>query len=458
MRPEFGATLTRALGITAAVALLAACGGETGDAGAAGGGMEEGASTESESGMTGGMASEMAASCAPDDDGLSVPEGFCALVVAEDLGSARHLDVAENGDLFVAIDGGGSGPGVVALRDADGDGAAEMREEWGDVGGTGLLLHDGYLYFGPDDGVLRYPMEEGSLTPSGPAETIVQDLPSERSHAAKSLAIDEEGNLYVNVGSPSNTCQEQDRQPESPGMDPCPELETRAGVWRFSADVLGQSQEDGSRFATGLRNTVALRIHPATGQLFGVVHGRDMLSQNWPQLFDAAYSAENPSEEFVAIDQGDHFGWPYCYHEYETGDKVLAPEYGGDGDEVGRCSEMEDPVVAFPGHWAPDDLEFYTGRQFPDHYQGGGFVAFHGSWNRAPEPQAGYNVAFVPFQDGEPTGDWEVFAEGFPEGDVSPSGAAHRPAGVAMGPDGSLYVADDQGGTIWRIVYEGAGD
>ena len=440
MTPRFGANMARALGGAVALILAAGCGGDAGDAGS----MEGTAGT--------------AANCVQGDDDLSLPEDFCATVVAEDLGSPRHLEVAANGDLFVAIGGGGGGPSVVALRDTDGDGEADIREEWGDQGGTGLLLHDGWLYFAPNDGVLRYPMEEGSLTPSGPPETIVSGLPSERSHAAKSLAIDSEGNLYVNIGSPSNTCQEQDRQRGSPGMDPCPELDTRAGVWRFDADATGQTQADGDRYATGLRNTVALRIHPATGQLYGVVHGRDMLSQNWPELFDAAYSAENPAEEMVAIDEGDDFGWPYCYHEYDTDTKVLAPEYGGDGDEVGRCAEMEDPVVAFPGHWAPNDLEFYTGDVFPERYRAGGFVAFHGSWNRAPEPQEGYNVVFVPFEDGQPTGEWEVFASGFPEGDVSPGGAEHRPAGVAMGPDGSLYVADDQAGTIWRIVYTAGED
>jgi len=446
---RFGDGALRTLVVTLALVLAAACGGDGDD------GMDGGASDGSASSMgaAAGSGSGIAANCARDDDGLSLPDGFCVVVVARDLGSPRHLEVTDNGDMFVAIGGGGGGPSVVALRDTNGDGSADTREEWGDVGGTGLLFHDGYLYFGPDDGVVRYPMDTGSLTPSGPPETIVSGLPSERSHAAKSLAIDGDGNLFVNIGSPSNTCQEQDRQPESPGMDPCPELETRAGVWRFDADRTDQTQADGERYATGLRNTVALRLHPNTGQLYGVVHGRDMLSQNWPQLFDAAYSAENPAEEMVAIDEGDDFGWPYCYYEYDTGTKVLAPEYGGDGDEIGRCAQMEDPVVAFPGHWAPNDLEFYTGAQFPERYRGGGFVAFHGSWNRAPEPQEGYNLVYVPFQDGEPMGDWDVFASGFPEGDVSPSGAEHRPAGVTMGPDGSLYVADDQAGTIWRIVY-----
>jgi len=134
---------------------------------------------------------------------------------------------------------------------------------------------------------------------------------------------------------------------------------------------------------------------------------------------------------------------------------VLNPEYGGDGREVGRCAEKEDPVIAFPGHWGPNDIEFYTGDEFPERYRGGAFIAFHGSWNRDPEPQGGYNVVFVPWEDGAFSGDWEVFASGFAGADVSPRGATHRPTGVATGPDGSLYIADDRGGTIWKIVHTG---
>lgn len=394
--------------------------------------------------------------CEPDGGGIELPDGFCALVVAE-VGPARHLDVASNGDLFVALrssDGGG-GPGVAALRDTDGDGAADVEERWGVVGGTGIRLHGGYLYFGADDAVLRYPRDEGSLTPSGPPDTIVSGLPDTRSHRAKPLAIDTQGSLYVNVGSPSNSCQAQDRTPGSPGQDPCPQLETRAGIWRFDADTPGQTQADGTHYATGMRNTVALTLHPATEEPYGAIHGRDQLAQNWGELFDTVYSARNPAEEFVHIRQGDDYGWPYCYYSNAVGRKVLAPEYGGDGQEVGRCAEKDDPLIAFPGHWAPNAVAFYTGDQFPAPYRGSAFIAFHGSWNRAPMPQGGYNVVHVPFEGGEPTGEWSVFAQGFPQGDVSPRGAAYRPTGLAVGADGSLYVSDSEQGRIWRIVYEG---
>ncbi|MGH7541764.1 MAG: PQQ-dependent sugar dehydrogenase, partial [Gemmatimonadota bacterium] len=239
------------------------------------------------------------------------------------------------------------------------------------------------------------------------------------------------------------------------------ELETRAGIWRFDAREPGQTQADGVRFATGLRNTFALAVHPETGQLWGVQHGRDQLHMSWPDRFTAEEQAEKPAEELVAIDEGDDFGWPYCYFDPALDEKVLGPEYGGDGTEVGRCAGKEAPAVAFPAHWAPNGLAFYTGEEFPERYHGGAFIAFHGSWNRAPLPQAGFNVTFVEFgKDGRPTGEWEVFADGFPgeawDG-TSPNEAEHRPSGVAVGPDGSLYVTDDARGRIYRIVYRGEG-
>jgi glucose/arabinose dehydrogenase len=130
---------------------------------------------------------------------------------------------------------------------------------------------------------------------------------------------------------------------------------------------------------------------------------------------------------------------------------VLAPEYGGDGQQAGRCTGKKDPVYAFPGHWAPNDMLFYTGTQFPARYRDGVFVVFHGSWNRAPLPQQGFNVVFLPMRDGRAAGDFEVFADGFTGGNNAQ--AAHRPTGIAQGPDGSIYVTDDVAGRIWRILY-----
>ena len=260
----------------------------------------------------------------------------------------------------------------------------------------------------------------------------------------------------MNVGAPANACQEQDRQAGSRGQDPCPLLEVAGGIWRFDPRRLGQTQTCGVRFATGLRNTLALAVEPTTGALYGAQHGRDQLYGNWPVLYTEAQGAEKPAEELLLLEQGGDYGWPYCYYDPELRKKVLAPEYGGDGRTVGRCTDARTPALAFPAHWAPDALLFYSGTQFPAPYRGGAFVAFHGSWNRAPLPQAGYNVVFVPFARGKPSGSFTVFADGFAEGRLDPGEAAHRPSGLAQGPDGSLYVSDDKGGRIYRILFVGS--
>ena len=391
--------------------------------------------------------------CDRDNGGITVPDGFCALVVASGLGGVRHMVVAPSGDLYAAVTSRrGTAGGVLALRDTTGDGKADVRERFGDRGGTGIDLQGRWLYFAPDSGVVRWQLSPGRLVPAGQPQTIVWGLPT-GGHAAKSIAFDGRGAMFVNIGSRSNSCQQADRQPRSPGVDPCTELATRAGTWRFDANRPDQTFADGRRWATGIRNGLALAWNRPAAALYAVVHGRDQLSASWG--FTDQQNAELPSEEMFRLDSGTDGGWPYCYHDRARGSKVLAPEYGGDGRQVGRCRSAEAPLVAFPAHWAPNDLLFYTGTQFPARYRGGAFVAFHGSWNRAPLPQQGYRVAFVPFSGGRPSGEFETFADGFAGGTPQPGTARHRPTGLAEGPDGSLYVSDDAGGTIWRILHRG---
>jgi glucose/arabinose dehydrogenase len=234
-------------------------------------------------------------------------------------------------------------------------------------------------------------------------------------------------------------------------VDPCTELVTRAGIWRYKADQQDQAFGPGARFATGIRNGMGLTMNPADGTLYMAMHGRDQLGANWG--FTVAQNAELPAEEFGKVTQGADYGWPYCYYDGQQKKKVLAPEYGGDGKQVGRCAGKVDPLVAFPGHWAPMSALFYNGSAFPAKYRNGAFVAFHGSWNRAPLPQAGYRVAFAPMSGGNFTGAYETFAGGF-EG-ASTTAAAHRPVGLAQAPDGAIYVTDDAKGRIWKIVYTG---
>jgi glucose/arabinose dehydrogenase len=393
--------------------------------------------------------------CEPGNGGITLPQGFCAVVVADGLGAARHLAVAPNGDLFVSIRSqGGTGGGIVALRDTNGDGKADLREAFGSSGGTGVALRNGFLYHASITSVVRYKIAPGALKPTGEMETIVEGLPNQRSHAEKGIAFDGRGGLYVNVGAPSNACQQPDRRAKVPGQDPCPLLDQHGGIWRFDENKPGQKQADGTRFATGLRQMIGLAWHD--NALWVVMHNRDSLDTLWPGQFTAEHNAEWPAEYLVRATDGSNFGWPYCFYSNAEKRLVTNPEYGGDGKKSDRCGSFTPPAVAFPGHWAPDDLLFYTGTQFPKQYQGGAFVAFHGSWNRAPLPQGGYNVTFVPFSGGKP-GARETFADGFAGKSPlsNPDDAAARPAGLAIGPDGSLYIAEDAKGRVWRVIYTG---
>lgn len=382
-------------------------------------------------------------SCDPDHGGLRLPKGSCATLVASDVGAVRQLAVAPNGDLYAAIAEGGSG-GVLALRDTNGDGKPDQRASFGPSGANDVEIRNGYVYVALDDRVLRYRLTADRLEPEGKEETVIRGLPHDGSHKAKSLAFGSNGAMYLAVGSATNSCQEADRRDKSPGKDPCRELDRRAGIWQFSADRLGQQFTDGRRFATGLRNALALTSQPGTGVLFAAVHGRDQLSDNWG--FSDEMNANNPAEELVRVGQGDDFGWPYCYYSNDEKKKVLAPEYGGDGKKVGRCDSAKEAVLVFPGHWAPLALAFYDGRQFGPKYQGGLFVAFHGSWNRAPLPQEGFRVAFVPFTDGRPSGGYSTFA-------TSQKGSTDlRASGLVVAPDGSLYISADKNQKIWKVT------
>lgn len=395
--------------------------------------------------------------CDPEDGGLDLAEGFCATVVAEDLGRTRHLTVADNGDVYAAVRDTTDSAGIVALRDTDGDYKADRTEYFGHGSGTGIGLRNGHLYFGGDTAIWRYEKGPDEFIPSDTPQTIVDGFPEQGQHAVKPFAFDNSGHLYVNVGAPSNACMEETRTKGSPGQDPCPLLEAHAGVWQYQADEAGQQHTPDARYVSGIRNAVALTWKDAGSTLYVAQHGRDQLSQFFPDLYTDKDNAELPAEEFFKADEGDDFGWPYCYYDWRTEKKVLAPEYGGDGETVGRCDQFEDPIQAFPGHWGPNDVTFYDGEHFPERYQGGAFIAWHGSWNRAPLPQAGYKVTFTPFDGDQPAGDYEVFADGFAGTDTlrAPSNADHRPTGLAVGPEGGLYVSDDENGTIWRIVYAG---
>jgi glucose/arabinose dehydrogenase len=176
--------------------------------------------------------------------------------------------------------------------------------------------------------------------------------------------------------------------------------------------------------------------------LYAVVNGIDNFHTIYPKLYSSWQAAMLPAELLIKVREGSNFGWPYAYYDQMQGKNVLQPGYGGDGKIVGRASQFDTPVMAFPGHWAPMDVLFYNGDQFPERYKHGAFVAFHGSTDRSPYPQAGYIVCFIPFEDGVATGKLEVFADGFTGVDtvINTSDAMYRPMGLATGPDGSLYI------------------
>ncbi|HYK44311.1 MAG TPA: PQQ-dependent sugar dehydrogenase [Parafilimonas sp.] len=388
--------------------------------------------------------------------GLKLPAGFVALKVADGLGAARHLAVAPNGDIFVKLEGLKSGKSIYWLHDANKDGRAEQKTGFAKYIGTGMYIKGNYLYASSNTDIYRYKLDDSFRPDTAHPEKIVTGLLARHQHESKSIVLDNEGNLYTNIGAYSNACQEQDRTKGSPSLNPCPILDSAGGIWQFKADKPDQTYGDGVRYATGLRNVVGLDWNTQTNSLFVMQHGRDQLGDLFPDLYTTQQSAELPAECMYELHKGSNCGWPYIYYDQIEHKKILAPEYGGDGKKEGG-QDAQDPVVAFPGHMAPNGLLFYTGDMFPEKYKNGAFIAFHGSWNRAPEPQKGFFVVFVPFQDGKPNGDWEIFADGFSGKStvVSPGDAAHRPCGLAQGPDGSLYVSDDVKGTIYRIMYTG---
>jgi glucose/arabinose dehydrogenase/mono/diheme cytochrome c family protein len=399
-----------------------------------------------------------------DNGGLLLPNGFEAVVVVDSLrGQARHLAVNTNGDVYVKLMHPNADGGNAALRDDDNDGKADVikffgkYDDWGY--GTAMRIHNGYLYFSSELVVYRYRLTPGKMVPDGTMEVVVTDDHSHgrHEHIAKPLAFDEKGNMYVAFGAPSDACQEMNRIPGSSGQMPCPLLADHGGIWRFDANKTGQLQKDGKRFATGLRSVVAMEWNKEDKNLYVVAHGRDDLFRTWPRIYSSWQSAVLPAEEFLRLKEGANVGWPYYYYDEMQHKKLLNAEYGGDGKKDGEGKKYEQPLIGFPGHWAPNDLVFYTGSQFPDHYKNGAFIAFHGSTNRAPYPQSGFFVCFVPFNKGVPSGPWEVFADGFAKVDpiVSVSDAVYRPMGIAIGPDGSMYVSDSEKGKIWRIMFKG---
>ncbi len=389
------------------------------------------------------VARSEAASCPADDSGLKLPPGFCATSFADGIGHARHLAVAANGAVYVNTWSGryygNDTPHargfLVALQDSTGAGRADLIQPFGETaqsggaGGTGIGLYRGALFAEINDRIVHYALPAGSLVPRGPAVPVVTGLPLGGDHPMHPFTMD--------VATATNACQAQNRSLKSPGLEPCTDTETRGGIWRYDASKANQA------FSPSVR-------------LFVTQHGRDRLHANWPDLYQPEEEATQPAETLLRLRQGGDYGWPECYYDAVQGKLVLAPEYGGDGGrKVGPCATKTAPVAAFPAHWAPNAMALYEQRQFTTHYRHGVVIAFHGSRDRAPYPQGGYNVVFQALAGDHASGRCEIFADGFAGAIRSPGQAEHRPSGLAVAPDGSLFVSDDVRGRIYRIVYWG---
>ena len=394
------------------------------------------------------------------EEGLILPDGFTSIVFADSIGPSRHIAVNKNGDVYSKLREPRGRKGNMALRDTTGNGQSDFHVRFGDYPNDGtfateMRIYNGYLYFSSEQVIYRQKLSESDLIPNGRPEVVLTDYFPKRWHNAKSLAFDKKGNMYVTFSAPTNACEDPNSKGQIKGMYPCPGLDVLGSIWKFDANKSNQSQQDGEMFATGIRSMVAISWNDKENGLYGLQHGRDYLHNHAPQYYSEWDQAALPAEEFMKIEEGDNFGWPYSYYDPFKKERIVAPEYGGDG--IKKAEGFKDPIMGLPAHWAPNDLLFYVGDQFPERYKHGAFIAFHGSMNRGPYPQAGYVVGFVPFENGKPIGDLEIFADGFTGVDTvrTVNDAKYRPMGLAQDNKGSLYISESKQGRIWKIDFKG---
>ncbi len=403
---------------------------------------------------------------AAEPDNLTLPPGFHATIVADGLGPfVRHLAFRDKETLYISTERqtkDAANAGILALH-LNAQGAADRVEHFSQIdNGTGIAFHNGALYAASADSIYRFRFSSNELVPTQAPDKIVKNVPTRTP-----IVFDDAGRLYLAVGGGGNFCVPEgategigpvSRLPPGyrpVGPMPCPALAKRAGVWRYNLskpemDFLG----DGEHVATGIRDINAAAWSQGQKALYGVMYGRDGTNKFWPALVSPADDAA-VSDEMFKISKGANLGWPYTYYDATKHVRLKSPEYGGDGKAVVTSKEYTVPVVAFPAHVAPQAVLFYEGSLFPKHYRNGAFIAFHGAGGDA-SGNDGYNVVYVPFNGNGKAGAPEVFADGFAgpdKADRNGTRAHYRPMGLAVHPDGSLYLADSQKGRVWRISY-----
>lgn len=385
---------------------------------------------------------------AAEPDGLVLPAGFHAQIVADGIKNLRHIAITPGGVIYATT----RADGIAALKLDKDHKAGEPQYFDKDVGsGTGIRLYHGALYASSVSAVYRIKLDKNLVSAAQP-ETVLDGMPK-GGFNNRVIAFDNAGNFYVGVGATGNTCTGTTPKGQPPvGLTPCPGVQDRGGIWKFSATKLNQKfPADGVQVATGLRDLDALDFRPGDG-LYGAMQNRNGTHAQFPDVVSQAED-DAISEEMFRFPAGTitNMGWPYTYWDGKQQIRLMAPEYGGNDKTQPPAGIYATPVTGFYPSHSPLDLLFYQGRQFPAHYRGGAFVVQHGG-NGLHVPAAGFEVDFIPFDHGKP-GATEDFADGFAGGEKSAAKALYRPVGEAIGADGSLYVADSQKGRIWRISY-----
>ena len=368
------------------------------------------------------------------------PPGFVVTRYGEGIDHPRWLHVLPNGDVLVAQSSSEPHPvkgirdwiqqelmkrvgsvqkspnRITLLRDADGDGVAEVKTVFaqGLKRPFGMALAGGHLYVANDDGVVRFPYADGQTQVSGTGERVF-DLPGQpiNHHWTKSLIASPDGTrLYATVGSNSNVGEN--------GMEV---EEGRAAIWEYN--IAGRGLR---LYATGLRNPNGMGFEPVTGRLWTAVNERDEIGNDLVPDY------------MTSVRDGGFYGWPYSYY----GRNVDARVKPARPDLVAQAIA---PDYGLGPHTASLGLAFYTAQAFPPAYRGGAFVGQHGSWNR--RPLNGYRVVFIPFAGGRPQTPPQLFLTGFLNDKRQIMG---RPVGVAVDSRGALLVADDVGDIVWRVA------